>query len=467
MVCLPDGSGIGCAPHGPGGPAERCDGFDEDCDGEIDEGAQDGRCGVCAEFCDRTQQCAEDVGGFVDQAACLANCTSYAAQGEEGAWERLTDCFLSMPCSSLSRRSAGFVPLDEHCIRSLRCDGVDGNQDLDLGDGISESDLAWGVCEALATCDEPAHDHRAADERRLRCVGSPVTEAHHCLQAPALEAVHECVQGLDLQEGVCSDRALNTCSVFRMHAPEDPGCEGRARPKSLRLGVDQRMDLDTMVVGDVGGALAGADLSWNTAAQEDFFLLAAEQGSTMHGYDGWTHPPTFDSVCPEDLADLQFAIEGSAVFGENAWHQTVLIKTDLGAVFKVGNVRLEEPFRDHGRIRFDIALLTAPENADDYPPDPCPEGESTVGRYAEWSGKVNVHAAVGGLWAVDDNCSSGFGQNRLNYCRKFWPETSSTLRFDANTGGKTAELRPFMNAHCRVLAASVGTNQYTCCAPAL
>ena len=91
----------------------------------------------------------------------------------------------------------------------------------------------------------------------------------------------------------------------------------------------------------------------------------------------------------------------------------------------------------------------------------CPAGTRRVGEYAEWCGKVNVHRAVGGPWAVDADCRSGCGQARLPYCQKFWPETNQVVEIMVSE-----ENKPFATAACREEHLRRGSVQFACCTQA-
>lgn len=61
---------------------------------------------------------------------------------------------------------------------------------------------------------------------------------------------------------------------------------------------------------------------------------------------------------------------------------------------------------------------------------------TTLGEFAVWQGKVNVHRAPGGDWSVDDDCMSGAEEDDLAYCQKFWPSATSILSIDISPEGK-------------------------------
>ena len=136
------------------------------------------------------------------------------------------------------------------------------------------------------------------------------------------------------------------------------------------------------------------------------------------------------------------------------------------AVFKIGNIRRRRPFDDRIRVGFDLVRLRVqPEQA---PDDICPDGTHTVGHFAIWPGKVNVHASLGERWRVDADCRSGANHNALPYCRKFWPEANQIVPMAEPAGarrGRTAELKPFSTGGCGTESPSIGHNQYACCEP--
>lgn len=51
--------------------------------------------------------------------------------------------------------------------------------------------------------------------------------------------------------------------------------------------------------------------------------------------------------------------------------------------------------------------------------------DGEIGRISYWFGKVNTHMAPGGSWTWDTDCTSGANIDPLQYCRKYWPSTTS------------------------------------------
>jgi hypothetical protein len=51
------------------------------------------------------------------------------------------------------------------------------------------------------------------------------------------------------------------------------------------------------------------------------------------------------------------------------------------------------------------------------------DNDEVLGHVSFWVGKVNMHKEPGGVWLPDPDQSSGAFVHRLNYCKKFWPET--------------------------------------------
>lgn len=46
-------------------------------------------------------------------------------------------------------------------------------------------------------------------------------------------------------------------------------------------------------------------------------------------------------------------------------------------------------------------------------------------RISYWPGKVNVHVDPGSIWVKDSDCTSGSGIDPLEYCKRFYPTTTS------------------------------------------
>jgi len=105
----------------------------------------------------------------------------------------------------------------------------------------------------------------------------------------------------------------------------------------------------------------------------------------------------------------------------------------------------------------------APDAACEPEPEPsaCSEGNVLVGQFATWCGKVNVHTdPVTGEWMVDDNCVSGCNVGGVDYCQKFYPETSEIVEIEVSP-----EDKPFTSAGCSVEFPDSGGAQFACCAP--
>jgi hypothetical protein len=72
----------------------------------------------------------------------------------------------------------------------------------------------------------------------------------------------------------------------------------------------------------------------------------------------------------------------------------------------------------------------------------------TTPRIMYWSGKINQHIDVNGVWQTDPDGKSGAGIDKLTYCKKWFPntvsvqdymnETISTWRIGGNTGAYTS-----------------------------
>ena len=271
--------------------------------------------------------------------------------------------------------------------------------------------------------------------------------------------------------------ALNACSVFQMHRPYAPGCAGEPKPHRAELAAGHTLDLDTMRfhnLDDPAWPGPDADLVWllNPDAVGPgggpLFDFAATGGSTLHVPARWhANSPSFEGLCVAYL-DAQPApdfVEGVVVPHDPvAGEAPFIVRSDLGAYFKVGNIAVADPDNVVGTVFFDVATMRIPQGAE--PPNDCAEGLHVVGRYSEWLGKVNVHAAEGGRWQVDAGCRRGQSAPRPGYCQSFWPTTTAVVQTGSpNDNGRTAILKPFMTLNCAQMNSGVGEEEYACCAP--
>ncbi len=106
------------------------------------------------------------------------------------------------------------------------------------------------------------------------------------------------------------------------------------------------------------------------------------------------------------------------------------------------------------------------------------ENTSTVdktARIAYWSGKVNQHIDQNGNWQTDPDGSSGAGLDKLTYCKKWYPSTTSirdyktetitTWRAAGNTGAYTSartSIECVGGSVAGVLGASINKNPNIC-----
>ena len=158
IVCSADGQGTVCSEE-PGDPAaEICNGVDDDCDGQIDEGVQNacGGCGpVAEEVCDGVDN---NCNGEIDEGT-LNHCGSCGATPVEVCNGRDDDCDGSTDEGVLNAcGQCGGVPaeicncLDDDCDRQIdeglncppcdctpspeTCDGLDNDCDGEIDNGV-------------------------------------------------------------------------------------------------------------------------------------------------------------------------------------------------------------------------------------------------------------------------------------------------------------------------------------------
>ena len=96
--------------------------------------------------------------------------------------------------------------------------------------------------------------------------------------------------------------------------------------------------------------------------------------------------------------------------------------------------------------------------------NPCGLGFLTVGAYATWGGKVNVHRDTGD-WTVDSDCSSGSDNDTVAYCRKFWPSATRQVALAVEPGNKPFTAGGGAAPECGGVYPGPGQAEYACCEP--
>ncbi len=186
---------------------ELCNGLDDDCDGELDEGfdltTDRLHCGACGNACSQSQEC---VGG-----ECIASAESSCSDGVDNDQNAQTDCE-DPQCDG---RSCGTGCLCEALkATELACDdGADND-----GDGridCQDEDCAGKLCATPSTftCDSM---------RRCSCDGT-------------LPAVPEA-------DGACNDDRDNDCDGFT--DCEDSGCDGASCGEGCLCRATRRAEAD-------------------------------------------------------------------------------------------------------------------------------------------------------------------------------------------------------------------------------
>jgi hypothetical protein len=84
--------------------------------------------------------------------------------------------------------------------------------------------------------------------------------------------------------------------------------------------------------------------------------------------------------------------------------------------------------------------------------------DSELGRISYWFGKVNTHKAPGGSWTWDTDCTSGANIDPLQYCRKYWPNTTSVTPVPVSS--KPGNL--WFTAGCGMAFPSDGQQEWIC-----
>jgi hypothetical protein len=83
-----------------------------------------------------------------------------------------------------------------------------------------------------------------------------------------------------------------------------------------------------------------------------------------------------------------------------------------------------------------------------------------LGRFATYTGKVNVHTIGDGGWVIDTDCTSGSDIDELVYCRKYWPATGRVMTPPLAPDNS---MKPFQAAGCTGSYPHPGNVQVVCC----
>jgi hypothetical protein len=90
-------------------------------------------------------------------------------------------------------------------------------------------------------------------------------------------------------------------------------------------------------------------------------------------------------------------------------------------------VRLDFKNR-RGKVKDSLDLDLSISRGESLPACQCRDDSSELGRISTWRGQVNLHKSTGGTWITDPDCTTGANVFDLNYCRKFWPGSTSVTK---------------------------------------
>lgn len=188
---------------GPECPAEVCNGFDDDCDGEVDEdfdlSVDPDNCGSCGVACDAPRAVTRCTGGVCEVESCESgwgDCSGGATDGCETELNTLSDCGeCDTPCAPANARG--------DCSSGTCAIGV-----CDRGWG----DCSGGAADGCETNTEANEDHCGECDRG--CEFGDVCSSGLCCMDDC-ECEQSCTEGVDcVCEGGCEcllDCVDDTC----------------------------------------------------------------------------------------------------------------------------------------------------------------------------------------------------------------------------------------------------------------